>query len=357
MYKDLPLTDRARVIALAVKSGITDLSTIEEVYNRFAEGGSKPTVKQRLVAKAKDAAYKIATQEDVYKRGNANLFDIISALARKQESSLEDDNKRAYIYGTGERFPEVKEPIEGFDYTNYLNKYGYKGVKNVYGTINPTEEYSVDEKYEPLVRALAESNYHMYDNADNMFLDSDPDVLGYRDDVGNFIHQFGVDKNGNIVVHDSDVYDFNPADYNYTRGILGVGKALTKLEASLMDRVGTPYIIRQENQPVKFEGDTRTSSGIVSHLENLTPEDIAKATGSGLITPAEFIYDHRDDYDPDKNFSYKDGGRIHIKKENRGKFTALKERTGHSASWFKEHGTPAQKKMAVFALNARKWKH
>lgn len=51
------------------------------------------------------------------------------------------------------------------------------------------------------------------------------------------------------------------------------------------------------------------------------------------------------------------GGKIHIKPENRGKFTALKERTGHSASWFKEHGTPAQKKMAIFALNARKWKH
>lgn len=54
---------------------------------------------------------------------------------------------------------------------------------------------------------------------------------------------------------------------------------------------------------------------------------------------------------------YKMGGPIHIKPENRGKFTALKERTGHSASWFKEHGTPSQKKMATFALNARKWKH
>ena len=52
-----------------------------------------------------------------------------------------------------------------------------------------------------------------------------------------------------------------------------------------------------------------------------------------------------------------EGGGIHIKPENRGKFTALKERTGHSATWFKEHGTPEQKKMATFALNARKWKH
>ena len=55
--------------------------------------------------------------------------------------------------------------------------------------------------------------------------------------------------------------------------------------------------------------------------------------------------------------SFASGGKIHIKKKNRGKFTALKKRTGHSASWFKAHGTPAQKKMAVFALNARKWKH
>lgn len=51
------------------------------------------------------------------------------------------------------------------------------------------------------------------------------------------------------------------------------------------------------------------------------------------------------------------GGSIHIKPENRGKFTRLKERTGHSATWFKEHGTPAQRKMATFALNARHWKH
>ena len=54
---------------------------------------------------------------------------------------------------------------------------------------------------------------------------------------------------------------------------------------------------------------------------------------------------------------FAEGGGIHIKPENRGKFTALKERTGHSATWFKEHGTPAQKKMAVFALNSKKWKH
>lgn len=70
------------------------------------------------------------------------------------------------------------------------------------------------------------------------------------------------------------------------------------------------------------------------------------------------IYRNGDTYteNPFKYNKGKDSG-IHIKKKNRGKFTALKKRTGKSASWFKEHGTPAQKKMAIFALNARKWKH
>lgn len=85
-------------------------------------------------------------------------------------------------------------------------------------------------------------------------------------------------------------------------------------------------------------------------------------------SPMEFIYpdkedlqDYHLDNNDDFNYvakAYKNGkSPIRIKPANRGKFTALKKRTGHSASWFKAHGTPAQKKMATFALNARKWKH
>ena len=55
--------------------------------------------------------------------------------------------------------------------------------------------------------------------------------------------------------------------------------------------------------------------------------------------------------------SYRGGGSIHIKPSHRGRFTALQERTGKSASWYKAHGTPAQRKMATFALNARRWRH
>lgn len=65
----------------------------------------------------------------------------------------------------------------------------------------------------------------------------------------------------------------------------------------------------------------------------------------------------KNEYEQLYNNEYAGGGKIYIKPENKGKFTALKKRTGKSASWFKEHGTPAQKKMAIFALNSKKWKH
>lgn len=60
---------------------------------------------------------------------------------------------------------------------------------------------------------------------------------------------------------------------------------------------------------------------------------------------------------------FKSGGKIHIKKKNRGKFTAAAKRAGQSVQ---EHAksvlndpnaTPLQKKRANFARNAAKWHH
>lgn len=60
---------------------------------------------------------------------------------------------------------------------------------------------------------------------------------------------------------------------------------------------------------------------------------------------------------------HKDGSGIHIKKENRGKFTKSAKASGQSVQ---EHArsvlsnpdaTPLQKKRANFARNAAKWNH
>lgn len=47
--------------------------------------------------------------------------------------------------------------------------------------------------------------------------------------------------------------------------------------------------------------------------------------------------------------------KIRIKKQNRGRLTELKERTGKTEAELYNDGNPAHKKMVVFARNARKW--
>lgn len=53
----------------------------------------------------------------------------------------------------------------------------------------------------------------------------------------------------------------------------------------------------------------------------------------------------------------KKGGKsqIHIKPENRGKFNALKRRTGKTTEELTHSKNPLTRKRAIFAQNAAKW--
>lgn len=61
--------------------------------------------------------------------------------------------------------------------------------------------------------------------------------------------------------------------------------------------------------------------------------------------------------------SYKKGGSIHIKKKNRGKFTAAAKLAGKGVQEYARdvlsnpNSTPLQRKRANFAINAKKFKH
>ena len=48
---------------------------------------------------------------------------------------------------------------------------------------------------------------------------------------------------------------------------------------------------------------------------------------------------------------------IHIKKKNKGKFNALKKRTGKSTEELTHSKNPLTRKRAIFAQNAKKWNH
>jgi len=54
---------------------------------------------------------------------------------------------------------------------------------------------------------------------------------------------------------------------------------------------------------------------------------------------------------------FRNGNKIHIKPENRGKFTETKKRTGKTTEELAHSKNPLTRKRAIFAINAKKWKH
>lgn len=48
---------------------------------------------------------------------------------------------------------------------------------------------------------------------------------------------------------------------------------------------------------------------------------------------------------------------IHINPKNKGKFNALKKRTGKTTAQLKHSSNPLTRKRATFAANAKKWHH
>lgn len=86
------------------------------------------------------------------------------------------------------------------------------------------------------------------------------------------------------------------------------------------------------------------SESLKEHIEKLPSEDISYLKSGGRV-----------------NRSFKEGGKpkIHIKKENKGKFTDYcgGEVTSECISKGKNSSDPKIRKRATFAANARKWKH
>ena len=59
---------------------------------------------------------------------------------------------------------------------------------------------------------------------------------------------------------------------------------------------------------------------------------------------------------PNKIMATKKSG-IHIKESHKGRFTAIKKKTGKTTAELKKSSNPAVRKMATFAQNASKWHH
>ena len=97
----------------------------------------------------------------------------------------------------------------------------------------------------------------------------------------------------------------------------------------------------------------------INDPKNIKYADTVVYDDSGNIIPLSL----RDNFEIN-DLRFKNGklpgyknGKIHIKPANRGKFNATKKRTGKTTEELAHSKNPLTRKRAIFALNARKWKH
>lgn len=351
----LSQSEKAELLGIYASKGYNDLASIIAHYNACggklkADGGpedvEKPSLKKRVAYRLGSAAKEGA---------GLTIPGIFEALVSPQK---EYDELDAYLNGADKHFEkyngESNGPIVGEK---------WEGIPQYKAKINPNGEYLFPEEWRNIIDLAAQSGAIIYQNADKAF-EYSPE---YRYDAANYPMIIGRSDNG-YVVNSADLYDFDK-DYadRYTEKNKPLKRALVKAEIGMMRDSGNPYIVREEGIPIRFIGNDASQEE--KDLAHQTILGIGKGeTGNefdentaidkilnriGLYTGASStITEEMPDY-----LRYSSGGKIHIKPENRGKFTALKKRTGHSASWFKAHGTPAQKKMATFALNSKHWSH
>lgn len=276
-----------------------DFSKFFEKFNKnaFEDGGDKKDkkyVRPKGSSLKEDMAYRIGAE--AYAEGYGNAGTVIRGLSNKKPEFIPE--LYAYIYGPDGIYNEVSGKSNGFDYSNYLKKAGYNNVKEYGVTINPLNGYSVDDRYAGLIREMAKKGSRIYDNANSVLNPDAYDLENFDErpfDAGNFIHKFNFDDNGNIVISDSDVYDFYPKDYHY-------GKPVTAyIQSSMMNGVGHPYVVRQDNQPIEIYNEKIGSNtmypDLTEKLESLSDEEIANILGNGYIEPSVIAADEPKKYD------------------------------------------------------------
>ena len=349
-WDGLSLQEKAEMMKVAVRNGITDLKTIKEKYNEFAEGGNILDGGGGLTP----------SQEAMRYFMNKGLTDyqaagLVGNLIRESQLIPTATNAGSGAYGIAQWLGPRKKAL--------VSRYGkspslQQQLDFVWDELNSTHKTGLSKLKSS--RDVAEAAR----NAMGYYEFSAGPEAAVRE-----MKKWGQDGEGSIrkgiklasalfgqpvpeytIVQEVPVVQEAPAFVPVHPEVFGL--PVTRREEPIVFGLPEPTVEavkmpteaelkRQE----RHEGMRRLNMllGMLNSTDASSPYDgvVSMLTGS-RVQPFSI---------------FGEGGGIYIKPENRGKFTRLKERTGHSATWFKEHGTPAQRKMATFALNARHWKH
>lgn len=355
------------------RNGITDLSAMRQNYdlfssslqeespmignpaapiyakggNKFGPGGDKAISPITIIPalrkwysnteNKKRVAYKLGAAA---KQG-AGLWPHQMVMAALDPQKPEYDELESYLYGPERHYTPYKGTSRG-----PLTGEEYQGIPQYNAELNPRGEYVVPQHLRPAIETAAKKNANIYINADDLF---DPGSVRY--DAANHPIRLRY-QNGKIVADAADLYDF---DEDYAKRYSGKSKikrALIRAEANALAKLGTPYIVRQEGIPVRFEKTSDDYEEARNFETGLYRGESGKRVG---WRPTMEKLHERIGAPLPENFS--NGGPIHIKKENRGKFNATKKRTGKTTEELTHSKNPLTRKRAIFAQNAKKWKH
>lgn len=307
--EDKPYYTREELNRAAYKYHMDAMDKLAPLYDEKYGSGTFGNIDDRSKLVASDVMYRVG-QNGVNPEKWPSMFDAINSgntamMLQQSRSKFKDKNNiQNYDNARVKRLGEYLYPGE-FEYIFRNSLDPNIRVKRVEQKKNGGYLFSTGPEYPPIIQKVNRSK------ADFVQRLKDPNRAYIQD----------WDNPDNIATHKLSWAD-DGVVYPQVQNVNG----------RLVDFSRPPYNIWAGYDNAVRNGDTI----------HMTPQE------------AEWFTTHYKDYYPGFD-EYKKGGSIHIKPENRGKFTALKKRTGHSASWFKKHGTPAQKKMATFALNARKW--
>lgn len=140
-------------------------------------------------------------------------------------------------------------------------------------------------------------------------------------------------------------------------------KLYTKLFDKLYrNRLGYKYLGGRWLNTLRYEFDSSKLKPVQKLEKRLKKLEVGKILGGKPFDMRTDVYIDSPTLDAPTDFlysrmRYKTGGTIHIKPENRGKFNALKKRTGKTTEELTHSKNPLTRKRAIFAQNARKWNH
>ena len=146
----------------------------------------------------------------------------------------------------------------------------------------------------------------------------------------------------NLNSFQSNAYDFDTLSQNWANADVGM-----TFDNSYIGKDGW-FSSKASDKAAKLreqikEGNTWVQNSLNNNAENISTTQMQNLLSNYAAFGGPLLYSK--------------GGSIHIKPENRGKFTETKRRTGKTTEELTHSSNPLTRKRAIFAQNAKKWHH